>query len=400
MPLLAPGWATWTSEPRLSFTPTEGALRGPFGASGTSAPPPARVRSSGRALRYRDCVSQPPPPPWGPTSSGAWGEPGDGGWGSAPSGWGTPQPVPAAPSPHDPWAQQPGGWGDPAAQQWASPSPSAAWQAYGASQPVAYAGFWRRFWGLHADGVLVNLCTAIVNLIFFIVTIVLGSGLKTCDRFRVGQYVFERCSTSPTMLWGLLIGNVVVNLIVWYRVIPRAMGRDGHTWGMGQMGLRIADGHTEGILGPGLAVWRAILAGVFQVVPAIAATVVLVLADRDGDLHASLIMLWVVVVTVLMLLPVGWSLVDPKRQTLYDKAVGSVVWRVADVNWFAVAAWGCTFLLPIFPLGIGFGHAAQAHARQTRNSTGSGMASAALFLSYLQLVVVLLVVLVRFVVAD
>jgi len=120
-----------------------------------------------------------------------------------------------------------------------------------------------------------------------------------------------------------------------------------------------------------------------------------VLADRAGNLTRSMILLWAVAVVGLVLLPACWSLFDPKRQTLYDKAVGSVVYAAAPVNWYAVTAWAFSFFLPVFPLGIGFGHAAQAHARQHRHLRGKAMTSAALFVSYVQLIVVVIVLLVR-----
>lgn len=339
-------------------------------------------------------MSEQRPPPWGPTTGGGgWGEPvapepPTEGWGSRPDQW--------AHHSHDDWDHQSGGWdAQGGAQQWGQPE-APTWHAYDQPPPARYAGFWRRFWGLHADGVVVNLCTAIVNLIFFIVMLIAGSGFQSCDRFQIGQYVFERCSTSPAWVWGLIAGNVAVNLTVWYRVIPRAMGRNGHTWGMEQMGLTISDSHTNGILGSGMALGRAVLAGVFQIAPAIAATVVLVLADRDGNLHWSMIWLWIVIVVVLVLLPACWSLFDPRRQTLYDKAVGSVVTVSAEVNWFAVVAWAFSFLVPIFPLGIGFGHAAQSHASRHRHLRGSGMSGAALFVSYVQLLVFIGYLLLRF----
>lgn len=355
-------------------------------------------------------VSEPPPPPWDQNATGGgWGQPpSSGGWGSHPSSWDV-QAAPAAPATpdmwahhdHDGWESQPGGWDATQSQQpqmWAAP-PSPTWHAYD-QPPVTYAGFWRRFWGLHADGVVIQLCTAVANLVIYLGALAFAPSLRTCERFRSGGFVFERCTVPEGLLIGLMAGNILVNLIIWYRVIPRPIGRDGHTWGMRQLGLTLLDADHNSILGAGVAVWRAILAGVFQVVPAGAATIVLFYADRDGDLEPSLVVTWLVVVVSLWLLPVGWSLFDRRRQTLYDKAVGSVVLTTSEVNWFAVTAWAFTFVLPLFPLGIGFGHAAQSRARRNHRLSGSGLASVALFFSYLQLVAAVVIVVLAYAVGD
>lgn len=269
----------------------------------------------------------------------------------------------------------------------------AMWHIYG-HEEAPYAGFWRRFWGLHIDSVLVQLAMLIVNLVAFLFTLMVGSGFRTCERSVSEGFVFQRCGPSDRLLLGLGIANVIVNLFVWYRVIPRAMGRDGFTWGMRQMGLQIHSADTDTILGPGLALWRAILAGVFQVVPSVAATIVFIVASRRGELHDSMVATWIALVVVLWLLPSCWSLFDRRRQTLYDKAVGSVVVATHEVDWMAVAAWAFSFLVPIFPLAIGFGHAARSHERRVRGLRGADLASTALFIGYVQLIVVVVVVIV------
>ncbi|MCC6224881.1 MAG: RDD family protein [Microthrixaceae bacterium] len=268
---------------------------------------------------------------------------------------------------------------------------------YGSEPAVlGYAGFWRRFWGLHADSVLVQVATAIVNLIAFLILIlIVGLDIQTCGPLGANGFHAGSCGLSEGMMLALGGSVISVNLVVWYRVIPRAMGRDGATWGMHELGLRIHSEDTDSILGAGLALWRAILAGVFQVVPTVAATVVFVLVSRDGELDGSMVSSWIVVVVALWLLPTCWSLFDSRRQTLYDKAVGSVVLSTHEVNWPAVAAWAFAFMVPVFPLAIGLGHAAKSLDHRVRGLRGGGLASAALFVGYLQLIVVVGFVLLR-----
>ena len=248
-----------------------------------------------------------------------------------------------------------------------------------------YAGFWRRYWGLHVDsvllGVLIGLAGFLINLAG---TTILGA-TQSCVTQPYAFGNVRSCRVSSGMAWFILGLHVVVNLTIWYRVVPRRLANGG-TPGMRQLGLRIQDAGDGTLIGGGAALGRSLLPGLLQLGGMVAVAVAFGLLVDGGPREAGFG--WWFGASVGLALacygPAMWQLVDRRHQTLYDKLVGSVVVAERRPNWWAVASFACATTIVLAPLAIVFGHVALHGLGDARNrQAGGGLALVGTALGYL-----------------
>jgi uncharacterized RDD family membrane protein YckC len=241
---------------------------------------------------------------------------------------------------------------------------------------VRYAGFWRRFWGLVVDGLIVNVVSWLAGVVIGFVGGLLLYATATCRRTDLGYAIYTECEGSRGLAIGLGVGSFVLSVVIWYRLVPRRLGA-GATPGMHQMGLR-AQGARDGLsIGPGAALGRSLLPFLLQV-GGFAVVGVALVASLDEHDRVPGYWWWVACVGCIAVAcygPALWHLVDPRHQTLYDKLSGTVVVEERQPNWWGVASLACAMTVVLAPLAVVFGHVALHQLGRPRNrQAGHGLA--------------------------
>jgi len=192
-----------------------------------------------------------------------------------PGGGGAPPPGP------DPWYTppgQPGGYSPPGSPPGWSPSPQ-GFDSYAGGAP--YAGYWSRVGGAVIDSILIWLA----SLIFLLPTHALRG-------------MHDTNGTTHHFRFAISTGGVLVLLVIGALYAGFMIGLRGQTLGMMALRIKAVDATTGGLIGFPRALGR--------------------------DLFERLLgVLFVIPLIVDLLFPV-W---DPRRQTLHDKVVNSVVIR-------------------------------------------------------------------------
>jgi uncharacterized RDD family membrane protein YckC len=161
--------------------------------------------------------------------------------------------------------------------------------AYDAPSGVAYAS-----WGIRVGGYLID------GVIFAVVNGILGAVLRHSNTLQVHMTMTTNGTVRHNNFSILAILITQVLILIYATILIG--GPKGQTIGMMAVGIRAVRLDTMGVVGPGKAFGRALVELVFGY------TVIVGLID--------------------MLFPL-W---DPKRQTLHDKVVGTVVLRVRNAG--------------------------------------------------------------------
>lgn len=200
----------------------------------------------------------------------------------------------------------------------------------------------------------------------------------------------EACEAVPTWFFvGLSILTQLAILAAWWRIVLTRMSAYGGSPGMRAGRLEILGLDERGAPHSRITSWRAfgrsMLSGLLPALIVAIPVWALVASELPLDAGGGMATLWLGLV-FLYLVPWLWALVDPRRQTLYDKLARTVVvgppGRPEPCSELALAF----ALLGVFPLGIVLGHVGLHRVGQvTHQRPGRGAAVAALWVSYLTL---------------
>lgn len=258
---------------------------------------------------------------------------------------------------------------------------------YPVTADVVYAGFWRRAWGLLVDVVIL----ALIAIAAWFATRFLAGWIitkRTDCVVELEEYRrFRVCGGSDAQAWALNAVPVLIALFFWYRRIPRRMATDGHTFGMDQLGLRARATSLETDLTIGQAVARSAIHLLLSAILAGGGALGLSVA-LDRELDGELLAGWWPLLAALAALPSLWSLLNRRRQTLYDRLGGAVVIRSKETEWLSVVAFVCFLTVVLIPVGIVLGHVVMSRIRNSRARMGGyGLAAISTFVGYLAILV-------------
>ncbi len=206
-------------------------------------------------------------------------------------------------------------------------------------KPTVYAGFWQRLGGALLDQAFLMAVTLPVQFGIGLAFGFLAESATTCVTKGRGAYAYKVCDRP---IGFVVLGGVVASIIGWYlwwRLIVRRQAVDAQTIGMQSVNVEVRRARDLMFISTAQAFLRSLLGGLmsfFLLVPA--ALVVLLAAELPEHPweHLDLVrwqLSWPMLGLVFFLLtlpalPWLWSLVDRRRQTLYDKLTGTVVVRV------------------------------------------------------------------------
>lgn len=244
----------------------------------------------------------------------------------------------------------------------------------------SYAGFIDRFSGLLLDGLIVALAQLPVLVLSYGLLFVAGLFVSTGTDCRYDptstltvEQQFERCSSSGSWLFlAIAVFAVVLQFLVWWRLVPGRMSGWGASVGMSIAQIEI-ESYEGRMIGRWQAFGRALLAMLLPLVLALPPLLLLVLVDPDLSNGAgALVFVLLCLMAIGYALPWLWSLWDLRRQTLYDRFTATVVTGPpGPYEPFSVAAMGCGLLsavglVPLAPLAIVFGHMGVTRVRRSR----------------------------------